>query len=75
MPDLPELPSSEVLRVLELVDFVNAGERANHVKVRGPRGPATVSVIIPKGERLPRGVLASILRQAGMNREDFLDLV
>ncbi len=75
MPKLPLLPAREILRALAKAGFSVVGQRGSHIKLRGERGGTVRTVIVPNYDEVPRGVLASILRQAGLTREEFLALL
>lgn len=75
MPKLPVLPARDILKALGRSGFVVVGQRGSHIKLRGERGGVVRTVIVPNYDEVPRGVLASILRQAGLTREDFLELL
>lgn len=75
MPKLPVLPARDILKALGRAGFVVVGQRGSHIKLRGERGGVVRTVIVPNYDEVPRGVLASILRQADLTREDFLELL
>jgi len=72
---LPILPARDIIRVLNRVGFEAVRQRGSHIKLRGERGGRIRTVIVPNYDEIPRGVLASILRQAGLTRQEFLDLL
>lgn len=71
MPPLPVLVANEVMQVLERHGFHQARQKGSHVRMKHPDGRATV---VPQhGKRpLKRGLLRSIIRQSGLNVEDFV---
>jgi len=75
MPKLPVLAARDVLKALRKVGFGVVGQRGSHIKLRGERSGVVRIVIVPNYDDVPRGVLGSILRQAGLTREEFLDLL
>ncbi len=75
MPRLPVLPAREILKALRKAGFEVVSQRGSHVKLRCERGGVLRTVIVPMYDEVPRGVLASILRQAGMERDEFLGLL
>jgi predicted RNA binding protein YcfA (HicA-like mRNA interferase family) len=70
-PSLPVLSGADVVRTLGGVGFVQISQRGSHVKLR--REIATV--IVPLHRELAPGTLRSILRQAQMTVEEFIDLL
>jgi predicted RNA binding protein YcfA (HicA-like mRNA interferase family) len=61
----------EVIRFLESIGFVQARQKGSHRFFRHPDG-RTVTVPDHKGEDLGRGILAKILRDAGVRPAEFL---
>jgi predicted RNA binding protein YcfA (HicA-like mRNA interferase family) len=61
----------EVIRFLESLGFVQSRQRGSHRFFRHPDG-RTATVPEHKGEDLGRGILAKILRDAGVNPPEFL---
>lgn len=69
---MPRVSGQQVLVVLAQAGFEPVSQRGSHVKLRNPTGrPA----IVPLHDELASGTLLSILRQAGLSREEFLDLL
>lgn len=65
---LKVLSSKEVIRVLEYHGFIFKSQKGSHTKFI--KGHATVIVPHPKS-LIPQGTLLSIIRQAGLTKEDF----
>jgi predicted RNA binding protein YcfA (HicA-like mRNA interferase family) len=72
MPKLPAVKSSEMIRLLERLGFVRVRQRGSHLRMR--RGNLPVTVPIHPGD-LPPTVVRSILRQAQLSEEEFLNLL
>lgn len=69
-------PSSrEVIRALERAGFTRVSQRGSHVKLRRHASDGDRTVIVPVHNELAPGTLASILRQAGMSRDDLVRLM
>lgn len=68
MPPLPILTAKQVVKGLERNGFVFARQRGSHVTYRHDHGRLAV-VPMHSGD-LKRGMLRSILRQAGLDGED-----
>jgi predicted RNA binding protein YcfA (HicA-like mRNA interferase family) len=69
---LPLLPAREVIRALEKAGFRRVGQRGSHVKLKGLAGNV---VIVPMHDELARGTLHSVLKQAGLSTDEFLNLL
>ena len=75
MPQLPVLAARDVLKALRQAGFEVISQRGSHIKLRKVRNAEVRTVIVPNYDEVPRGVLRSILRQAGLSREKFLELL
>ncbi len=73
---VPVLRPREVLRALLSTGFVIHHQTGSHVQLRHPDKPH-LRVTVPRHDRfdLPRSVLRSILRQAELSVEKFLELL
>ncbi|MBA2460515.1 MAG: type II toxin-antitoxin system HicA family toxin [Actinobacteria bacterium] len=72
MPPLPILSGRQAVRALERIGFRTTSQRRSHVKLRNDAGRV---VIVPLHRELAHGTLRSIIRQAGLSREAFLELL
>jgi predicted RNA binding protein YcfA (HicA-like mRNA interferase family) len=63
--------SREVVRFLEFLGFVQVRQKGSHKFFRHADG-RTATVPDHKGENLGRGILAKILRDAGVKPAEFL---
>ena len=75
MPKLPVLSAREVLKALERANFLRVAQRGSHIRLKGNWRGQTRVVIVPNHPEIARGTLLSIIRQAGMTREEFLELL
>ena len=63
------LSSAQVVEILLAHGFAFVSQRGSHIKYRDALGH---TVIVPAARReMPRGTLASIIRQSGLPRELF----
>ena len=65
------LPFREVKRKLEAAGFVEIGQTGSHTKFLRTAEAGTRTATVPKHREVAAGTLHSILRQAGINAEDF----
>jgi len=68
---LHAVQARQVIRFLESLGFVQARQKGNHKYFRHQDG-RTATVPHHKGEDLGRGILAKILRDAGVKPAEFL---
>lgn len=71
MSGLRPVPARIVIRFLESRGFVVVGQRGSHVKLRNAHN---VTVVVPHhpGRDVKIGLLHKILKEAGLDAEDFL---
>ena len=70
-PSLPVLRPREVLRKLKKAGFYEVRQRGSHLQLRN----GNLLVTLPMHSRdVPPGTLRSVLRQARLGVEEFLDL-
>lgn len=74
MPDLPDCSSRQVIRALERAGFVLVRIRGSHHIFRKPGHPTVVPVKHP-AKSIPTGTLRAIIREAGLTRDEFIELL
>ena len=67
MPKLPRVSGAEVVRALQRLGFAVARQRGSHIVLR--RG--STGCVVPNHRELKTGMLAGVLKQAGVSVEDF----
>ena len=65
---LPLVSGQETVKALGRLGFERVSQRGSHVKLRNSEGR---TAIVPLHSELARGTLKSILRQAGIDPDDF----
>ena len=68
---LPQVKPRELIRALERLGFIVRRTAGSHVTLRHPISGKIVTVPEHAGD-IKRGLLFGILKQADINREDFL---
>ncbi|MBA3615181.1 MAG: type II toxin-antitoxin system HicA family toxin [Actinomycetota bacterium] len=71
MAPLRPLPYREVKRKLEAAGFTQVGQKGSHVKFARRTESGTRTAIVPRHREVAVGTLRSILRQAGVDPEEF----
>ncbi len=69
----PRISSRECIHALEKADFSVVSQSGSHIKLR--RESPYAQVIVKPTRELAAGTLRSIVRQAGLTLEDFVDLL
>lgn len=75
MTRLPRVRGGEVIAALQRAGFQLSHIRGSHHYLRKPEMPSLVVVPVHGGRDLPLGTLRSVLRQAGLSVEEFVQLL
>lgn len=75
MTKLPLLSARDVIKALSKVGFIQAAQKGSHIKLKRKEEDRTWIVIVPNFNEIPRGTLRSIIRQSGLDQEEFLKLL
>ena len=68
----PVLPPSDVIRVLRKFGFEKVSQKGSHSKFKNNSSPTKI-VIIPMHDEIQKGTLKSILQQADIDIDVFLN--
>lgn len=74
MSKLPLLTGKEVISLLKTMGFTEKRQKGSHVFLAHQDGRATV-VPIHSGEIIGRGLLVKILKDTGITKEEFWNLI
>ena len=75
MQKLPVASGREVVKALNKAGFKIVGRKGSHVRLKKKTPSKTYIVIVPIHPEIKKGTLRSILRQAGLTREEFIQLI
>ncbi|WP_214021532.1 type II toxin-antitoxin system HicA family toxin [Methanoculleus sp.] len=73
----PQVSSDDVIKKLRTIGFDYAphrGKRSHIALYKTGEDGNKLLVIVPRRDPMPRGTLLSILKQARLTKEEFLDL-
>ncbi len=70
----PVLSPNEIIMALEKIGFQKTSQKGSHAKYKKLGNPSRV-VIIPMHNEIAKGTLKSILEQANLRLEDFMNLL
>ena len=73
MPELRRVSGQEAIRSLERLGFVRVRQRGSHVVLKRQTPEGDVGCVVPLHRELAIGTLRSILRQAGVNVQEFME--
>lgn len=75
MSKLPIVSGEKVVKALMKAGFAIVGRRGSHIRLKRRVDDEVFIVIVPLHKELKRGTLASIIRQSGIPREEFIQLL
>ena len=73
MSKLPRLSGRDCVKVLEKAGFKVKRQHGSHIVLR--RDQPFAQLVVPDHRELDTGTLRAIIRQAGMNPEQFIQLL
>ena len=71
MPKRPVVSGAEALRAFERLGFRAVRRESSHVVVRKDFADGARGTTVPMHDEIARGTLGSMLRQAGVDAEEF----
>jgi predicted RNA binding protein YcfA (HicA-like mRNA interferase family) len=75
MSKLPVLRAKQIVRVLERAGFLIHHSTGSHAQLKHPQRPGLLVTVPYHTRDVPRRILHSILRQAQLSPEEFLELL
>lgn len=75
MPELGNLKPKKVVAALKRAGFFVHTTSGSHVQLKHPDRPGRVTVPYHSRFDLPKSIVKSIIRQAGLTNEEFLALL
>lgn len=73
MPKLPRTTGRKAIRALECLGFVQIRQRGSHVILKRKTPEGTTGCTVPIHDELAVGTLQSILKQAKVTPEEFME--
>ena len=74
MYKLPRISGGEVIKILSKTGFMLARQKGSHVILKKETETGTKTTVVPLHREIDRGTLLEIIRQAGLTKEEFLEL-
>ena len=73
MPRMPRISSKEAIRALERLGFDQVRQTGSHVVMKQETEDGEIGCVVPLHRELKIGTLSSILKQAQISIEEFID--
>ena len=70
---LPLVSSDKILKLLSKRGFSIVRQKGSHICLHKKEEGKTLLVVVPRKEQIKKGTLISILKQAKISREEFLN--
>lgn len=74
MPKLPVLSGQDVVKALQKTGFEIHHQKGSHIILKQVV-PPHFRLSVPNHKQIKRGLLRAIIREAGLTREQFLELL
>ena len=75
MSKLPRLSGTEVVKLLAKIGFSPARQKGSHIILTKETPEGKKAVVVPNHKEVDTGTLLEIIRQSGLKRDEFLELV
>lgn len=75
MQKLPRLSGKQVIKILAKIDFLPVRQRGSHVILKEKTEKGKKTIVVPNHKEVDKGTLLEVIRQADLEKEDFLKLV
>ena len=72
---LPLVSGNAVIKLLQKEGFIVVRQKGSHVSLHKKIDNKTMLVVVPLKKEIKKGTLLSIIKQAGMTRDEFIDKV
>jgi predicted RNA binding protein YcfA (HicA-like mRNA interferase family) len=73
MPRMPRISSREAIRALENLGFKQVRQTGSHVVMKKETETGEIGCVVPVHQELKVGTLSSILKQAQITVEEFIE--
>jgi len=72
---LPVLSGREVIKILKKVGFSPVRQKGSHIVLSKTDSKQRRGLVVPDHKEIDKGTLLEIIRQAGLTRQEFLQLL
>jgi predicted RNA binding protein YcfA (HicA-like mRNA interferase family) len=73
MPKLPRISSREAIRALQRLGFEEVRQTGSHLVLKRDTDDGLIGCVVPVHQELRVGTLSSILKQAQVTPEEFIE--
>ena len=73
MPRLPRTSSNKAIRALERLGFAQVRQTGSHVVMKKTTSEGKIGCVVPMHQELKIGTLSSILKQAQVTADEFIE--
>jgi predicted RNA binding protein YcfA (HicA-like mRNA interferase family) len=73
MPKMPRISSKEAIRALERLGFDQVRQTGSHVVLKKETEDGEIGCVVPLHRELKIGTLSSIIKQAQISIEEFIE--
>jgi len=75
MAKLPVLSGRKVIKALSKIGFIQKRQKGSHIILVKEVKEEKIGVVVPNHKEIDKGTLINIIRQAGLKRDEFIELL
>ena len=75
MSGLPIISGRQAVAALQRLGYESVRQKGSHIRMRHPLGGARAPLTVPDHKELKPGTLRAIIRDAGLNVDEFRELL
>jgi len=72
---LPVVSGRKIVKALKKAGFEIVGRKGSHIRLKKKTSEGTFIVVVPDHVEIAKSTLHSIIRQSGMTRDEFIELL
>lgn len=72
---LPLVSGNDVIKLLQKEGFIVVRQKGSHVSLHKKIDNKTLLVVVPLKKEIRKGTLLSVIKQAGMTRDEFINKI
>lgn len=75
MSKVPSISYRKVINALQRAGFIVVRQKGSHIRLQKRDGDDVIKLTVPANNPIKRGTLSRIIKDAGLELEEFLDLL
>lgn len=75
MAKVPSISYRKVINALQRAGFIVVRQKGSHIRLQKRDGDDVIKLTVPANNPIKRGTLSRIIKDAGLELDEFLDLL